>query len=77
MPPVPRPDPCYLDDMEYLGAYGGQQRWRSTDGEFLYTWDATHGEIEVFNKRGYHRGVAHAVTGELIKPARKGRRIDV
>jgi hypothetical protein len=63
--------------MEYLGAFSGQQRWRRPDRRFLYTWDSTHGEIEVFNKRGYHRGAADAVTGELIKPARRGRRIDV
>ncbi len=63
--------------MEYLGAYGGQQRWRSPDGRFLYTWDHVHGEIEVFNKRGYHRGAADAETGEMIKPARRDRRIDV
>jgi Cytotoxic len=77
MPPVPRPRPCYLDEMERLGAYGGEQRWRRPDGERLYTWDSMHGEIEVYDRRGYHLGAADAVTGEMIKPARKGQRIDV
>lgn len=36
-----------------------------------------HGEIEGYNKRGRHVGVFHAVTGALIKPAVRGRRIDV
>ena len=35
------------------------------------------GEIEVYNKRGKHLGVVHAVTGEWIKDAVKGRAIDV
>lgn len=77
MPSVPRPEPCYLDEMEYLGALHGQQRWRSPDGKRLYTWDRTHGEIEAYNRRGYHLGALDAVTGEFIKEPRKGRRIDV
>lgn len=63
--------------MEPLGAIGGERRWRSPDGKRLYTWDALHGEIEVFNTRGRHLGVLHALTGELIKEAVRGRTIDV
>jgi hypothetical protein len=47
------------------------------DGKTLYTWDGMHGEIEVFNRRGRHLGVIDAVTGAALKPARRGRRIDV
>ena len=72
----PRPDPCYLDQLECLGAFNGEKRWRSKDGR-LYTWDPKHGEIEVFNSRGRHIGVLDAVTGTMIKEPRKGRRIDV
>ena len=54
-------------------------RWpeggRSPDYQRYYTWDALHGEIEVFTKRGKHLGALHAVTGALIKPAVKGRSI--
>jgi hypothetical protein len=63
--------------MDYLGAFGGEKRWRSRDGKRLYTWDALHGEIEVFNARGQHLGAIHPLTGELIKEAVRGRTIDV
>jgi hypothetical protein len=43
----------------------------------LYTWDYTHGEIEVFNKRGRHLGSLDATSGELIKGPVPGRTIDV
>jgi hypothetical protein len=55
----------------------GEARWRSHDGERLYTWDRVHGEVEVYNKRGRHLGVVDPQTGVLIKPAHKGRTIDV
>ena len=75
-PPYARPQPCFLDGMERLVRSDGQ-RWRSLDRKRLYEWDSSHGEIEVFDRRGYHLGALHAVTGELIKGPRKGRRIDV
>ena len=34
-----------------------------------------HREIEVFNKQGWHLGALDAKTGELIKQARKDRRL--
>ena len=73
----PRPTPCFLDDQRSLGAKRGQRVWASQDGERLYTWDSLHGEIEVFNRRGRHLGVLHPVTGELIKPAVRGRRLNL
>ncbi len=73
----PRPSPCFLDQMLPLKAVGGQKRWRSPDGKRLYTWDSRHGEIEVYDKRGRHWAVVHAITGKPIKPAKKGRRINV
>jgi Cytotoxic len=77
VPSVPRPSPCFLDGMEYLGAPGGRGRWRSRELKRLYEWDSGHGEVEVYNLRGRHLGAADPVTGELIKPARRDRRIDV
>lgn len=74
---VPMPSPCFLDECEFLGFIGGSKRWRSRDGKRLYTWDALHGEIEVFTKRGFHLGAADAHTGIPFKSAVKGRRIDV
>ena len=72
--PIPRPG--FLDECDYLGYIYGQRRWRSPRG-FICTWDSLHGEIEVFNARGEHRGVIDAVTGKPINPARKGRMIRV
>ncbi len=74
---VPRPSPCFLDGMVSIGAFGGKKRWRSQDGKRLYEWDDLHGEIEGYNKRGKHIGVFHVITGALIKPAVRGRTIDV
>ena len=73
---IPRPQPCYLDAMEYLG-FRGQQLWRSDNGKRYFTWDSLHGEIEVFNKNGHHLGALDAVTGRFLKPAVRGRKIDV
>lgn len=70
-----RPTPCFLDTLEKISIQG-EQRWRSKDGRY-YTWDSLHGEIEVFNRRGKHLGVLDAIHGTLIKPAVKGRTIDV
>jgi hypothetical protein len=65
-----------LDNLEKLQGWNGQ-RWRDEYGR-IYTYDGEHGgELEVFNKRGEHIGVADVLTGEFIKPARRGRRIDV
>jgi len=74
---IPRPKPCYLDNFEVWKTVAGQRIWRNSDGTRLYTWDFLHGEIEVFNARGHHLGVLHAVTGQLTKPAVKGRKINV
>lgn len=74
---VSKPDPSFLDECIRLGYVHGAQRWRSQCGAYLYTWDGLHGEIEAFTARGRHFGVLHAVTGALIKPAVKGRKIDV
>jgi hypothetical protein len=60
-----------------LGSLAGQKRWRSKDGRRIFTWDALHGEIEVFNKRGRHLGSLNAITGVLKKEAVRGRRIKI
>ncbi len=73
---VPIPKPSFLDQCQYLGYIEGERRWRGADGS-LYTWDGRHGEIEAFNRRGRHVAVLDATTGDIIKPARGGRRIRV
>lgn len=76
MAKVVPPEHSFLDDCEYLGFVHGEKRWRSHTGKRLYTWDSLHGEIEVFNTRGRHIGVLDP-RGQEIKPAVKGRRINV
>lgn len=66
----------FLESMERVRRRGGL-RWRDPNGEYLYEWDDLHGEVEVYDRRGNHRGVADAVTGEIIKPAVRGRKNDV
>lgn len=77
MSPVPIPKPSYLDQCVRMGARDGERRWRSKDGTRIYTWDWTHGDIEVFNKRGRHLGSIDALSGEFIKDAVAGRKINV
>lgn len=77
MSAVPRPKPCFLDGQEPCGSPGGRKRWRNRRHDRYYEWDELHGHIEVYNKRGRHLGVLHAVTGTFIDAAVPGRRIDV
>lgn len=74
---VPLPRPCFLDTLESCGARNGRKRWRNARGDRYYEWDALHGHIEVYNKRGRHLGVVDAVTGKMISGEVRGRRIDV
>jgi len=73
----PIPKPSFLDNCDYLGAFGNERRWRSKDGKRLFTWDHLHGEIEVFDRRGNHLGAIDAVDGRQIKDAIRGRKINV
>src|SRR4051794_18914872 len=73
----PKPSPCYLDNFDVWKVVNRRTVWRNRAGDRLFTWDGLHGEIEVFNARGHHLGVADATTGELIGPAVRGRTINV
>ena len=74
---IPRPRPCFLDSCDSFGERNGEKVWRSKDKTRLYTWDSLHGEIEMYNDRGIHLGVLEPVNGYAVKPAKKGRKIDV
>ena len=69
----PKPDPCFIDQFEFYKVIDGRKVYRGRDR--YYSWDELHGEIEVFNKRGYHLGALDAVTGVQIKEAKRGRRL--
>lgn len=73
MPYQAKPKPCYIDQYEFYKVISRRKVYRSSDR--YYSWDELHGEIEVFDKRGYHLGALDAVTGEKIKDADKGRRL--
>ncbi|MCK1465876.1 colicin E3/pyocin S6 family cytotoxin [Bradyrhizobium sp. CW10] len=47
-------------------------RWDFPDGTFG-EWDWQHGEVEVYDKRGRHKGAYDPDTGEKKKPAVPGR----
>lgn len=75
MPYQPIPKPSFLDNFVFYKIISGRKTFRGENK--FYQWDELHGEIEVYNKRGRHLGVLDAITGELIKDAVKGRKIDV
>ena len=69
------PDSEFLGQVRASGTFMASGVGEIRRAAMLYTWDVLHGEIEIFNLRGRHLGVADPMTGDLIKPARKGRRI--
>lgn len=71
----PRPKPSILDRCSFDGIEAGRKVYKDDGEGVFYTWDSLHGELEVFNKNGYHIGVADPLTGLIIKPAVRGRRI--
>jgi hypothetical protein len=74
--PVARPPDGFLASQERL-TRKGTPRWRNHDGSRLYEWDAVHGHIEAYNRQGHHLGVLDKMTGEVVGPPKRGRRIDV
>lgn len=58
-----------------LKPYRGKTRTngkQGKDAEF-YTWDHTHGDLEVWDRGGAHLGSKDAITGKMIKPSVPGR----
>ena len=72
-----KPGASFFDECESLSVYSGQKRWRSRKKKQIYTWDSFHCEIEVWTMRGKHLGALDPDSGDLIKNAVKGRKIDV
>jgi len=52
-----------------------RRRWKDKKTGDIYEWDYQHGEIEIYNKRGKHKGSLNPKTGKK-KPAVPGRRIE-
>jgi len=76
MPPLSPPKTGFVETLTRVRR-AGELRWMDADRKRLYTWDALHGELEVYNARGYHLGSVDPVTGKVLKSAVKGRRIEV
>lgn len=75
MPYIPKPKPCFLDTCEKYNFIDGRITYRANNK--YYQWDELHGEIEVYNKAGYHLGAIDAIDGHYIKDADKGRKLNV
>lgn len=72
---LPVPIPSMLDGLRVASIDAGRKVYKDATDQVYYTWDSLHGEVEIFNKSGRHLGVADAVTGAIIKPAVRGRKI--
>lgn len=70
------PKDCFLHRLEHK-VKNSQKIWTSFDRKRLYTWDYTHGDVEVFDSRGNHLGSADAISGSKTKRAVRGRKLDV
>lgn len=59
--------------------FKGQTKTNGLSGskKEFYEWDFTHCDIEVYDKNGKHKGTMDPQTGDMIKPAVKGRAIDI
>ena len=65
--------------MPTIGIRGGRRVWQEGDGRKTryYTWDSMHGELEVFNRLGWHLGAVDPVTGTFLKPPVESRRLEL
>jgi hypothetical protein len=50
-----------------------RRRWIDPDGN-IYEWDSQHGTVEVYNRRGMHRGEYDPETGKKLNEPIKGRK---
>lgn len=74
------PQECFLYDEDRFVRHGlksGRMVYRNLRGTRYYTYDFTHDEVEVFNKRGRHLGSEHPVSEDFIKDAVKGREQEI
>lgn len=72
---LPRPTPSIVDCFKVAFVEGTRKYYFDPTGKLYYSWDSLHGEFEVFDKRGFHRGSVCPKTGLAIKPPVRGRRI--
>jgi len=62
--------------MPKQGGGGKRERWIDSKGRRIYEWDSQHGELETYRvSDGEHLDSVNHTTGEMLKPAVKGRNI--
>ncbi len=71
----PIPKEGLIRELTYFGVREKRKVWVDTKDNF-YTWDSLHGEFEVFKRTKEHVG-CFDTNGNQIKPAVRGRRINV
>lgn len=57
------------------GGGGLRKRWKDYDGT-IYEWDYQHGNVEVYDSQGWHKGVFSFPAGEKTGDAINTRRVD-
>jgi hypothetical protein len=57
------------------GGGGLRPRWKDGEGR-IYEWDSKKGAVEVYDRRGAHRGEYDHVTGEQTGGRVPGRRVE-
>lgn len=66
----------FLLTQKKLPTKNGRRRWESECASHIYEFDPSHGgEVEVYDRQGYHLGVKSCADGSGIKGPRRGRRI--
>ena len=61
-----------------LKTYKGKTKMSGKGNKIkYYQWDNLHNEIEVYDRNGRHLGTMCSKKGKMIKPAVKGRKIDI
>ena len=50
-----------------------RKRWRDKKKGEIYEWDSQHGDLEIYNKQGKHKGSINLKTGQT-KPKAPGRK---
>ncbi|RJF83285.1 hypothetical protein D3877_00890 [Azospirillum cavernae] len=71
------PRPSILDDFDFHKVIDGRKVWKNREGTRYFSWDSLHGEVEMFDRRGYHLGSLDPNTGNPLKDAVRGRRLNV
>lgn len=55
-------------------AGGLRARWKNDSGT-IYEWDYQHGHVEVYNRRGRHRGAYDVNSGQKLSEADNTRHV--